>query len=243
MPTTFRTRALVAALAAFGIAFLLWNTPALDFILYPLRLFVTFVHETGHGLAALITGGQIDRLRVFTNGSGVAGTYGGARWLILPAGYLGAALFGAGLFVAANRVRHTRVIMAALGLFVGVVALVYTDLFSTGFLVGLAFAAVLMLLSRRGSDNVNLVLLNLLAVICALNAVLDLVSLVRFSDQSIGTVRNDAAAFAREITPLIPGAVWALLWAGIAIALMLGAIYVGLIQPHRRRSSEGSTDF
>lgn len=235
MTLPFRRRALIAALIAFVVAFILWNTPALDFILYPLRLFVTFVHETGHGLAAILTGGSIARIQVFANGSGLAGTYGGARWLILPAGYLGAALFGAGLFVAANRVRHTRVIMTALGIFVGLIALVYTDLLSTGFLVGLAFAAVLLLMARRGSDDFNLVVLNLLAVICALNAVLDLVSLVRYSDIGLGEVRNDAAAFSREIAPLIPASVWALLWAAIAIALMLGAIWFGLIQPHRRQ--------
>lgn len=48
----------VAAVAAF-IVFVLWNIPQLDFILYPFRLFVTFIHEAGHSIAAVLTGGRV----------------------------------------------------------------------------------------------------------------------------------------------------------------------------------------
>lgn len=234
MTATFRNRALIAALLGIVVAYLVWNTPALDFIAYPLRLFVTLIHETGHGLTALLTGGRIDQIRVFPNGSGVATTAGGARWLILPAGYLGAALFGAGLFVLANRVHHTRQITAGLGIFIGLIALVYTPFLSTAWLVGLAFSAALLALARFAHDNVNLFVLNVLAVICALNAVFDLFSLVNNSDAGIGAVRNDAAAFAREFAPFTPPWLWAIAWSGIAIALMIAAVYFGIIQPHRR---------
>ena len=47
----FNQRALLISVVAFVIVLVLWNIPALDFILYPFRLFVTFVHEAGHGLA------------------------------------------------------------------------------------------------------------------------------------------------------------------------------------------------
>ena len=72
----FRQRALVIALVAFVITLVLWNVPQLDFILYPVRLFVTFVHETGHGLAALISGGRFVNFTVSPDGSGVALTAG-----------------------------------------------------------------------------------------------------------------------------------------------------------------------
>ena len=45
----FNQRALLISVVAFVIVLVLWNIPALDFILYPFRLFVTFVHEAGHG--------------------------------------------------------------------------------------------------------------------------------------------------------------------------------------------------
>src|SRR3954466_10077092 len=90
-------RLLLAVLAAV-VVFVLWNIPQLDFILYPFRLFVSYVHESGHGTAAILTGGRFEALQIFSDGSGQALTVGGSRLVVLPAGYLGAALFGAVLF-------------------------------------------------------------------------------------------------------------------------------------------------
>ncbi|PJF25379.1 MAG: hypothetical protein CUN53_13085, partial [Phototrophicales bacterium] len=77
----FRRRALILSGLALAAALILWNTPALDPLVYPFRLFVTFVHETGHGLAALATGGRFLGFQVFENGAGVALTAGGSRLL------------------------------------------------------------------------------------------------------------------------------------------------------------------
>ncbi len=221
-PVHIRRRSLLIAAAAIVVAIIVWNIPALDFILYPFRLFVTFIHETAHGLTAIITGGQLINLTVFSNGAGVATTAGGARWLILPAGYLGAALFGAVLFYLTNTVRHTRWISGGLAVMMAVMALAYTSFLSTAWLVGLGFAAVLAVLAYKGGREVNLAVLNFLAVLCALNAVVDLFSLVQYSSVSMGEVRNDAAAFSADVVPIIPPAVWAICWAVLAV-LMLGA--------------------
>jgi hypothetical protein len=230
-----RRRTLLLAAAAIAIALIAWNLPALDFLMYPLRLFVTLVHEAGHGLAALATGGEVRSLQVMADGSGLATTAGGARALILPAGYLGAALFGAGLFIAANLVRRVRWISGGLAALLAVLTLLYIPFLSTGFLVGLGFAAVLGLLSWKANDDLNRLVLMALAVIVGLNAVLDLTTLVNASGASLGNVRNDAAAFSAEVFPLIPGALWALCWAGIAIALLVGAAWVALVRPLRRK--------
>ena len=237
VPSSFlrRHRTLLLALLAIGVAIIAWNLPALDFALVPIRLFVTFVHESGHGLAAILTGGEFRTLTVMADGSGVATTAGGSRALILPAGYLGAALFGAGLFIAANRVRRVRVISGGLAGVVALFTLLFTPFLSTGFLVGMGFAAVLGLLAWKASADVNRVVLMVLAVLVGLNAVLDLTLLVQYSGASMGSVRNDAAAFSAEIFPLIPGAVWALCWAGIAVLLLGAAAWIALIRPLRRK--------
>src|SRR5579871_894322 len=122
----FRQRALVIALIAFVIVIVLWNVPALGFILYPIRLFVTFVHESGHGLAAIISGGRFVNLTVFSDGSGFALTAGGSPFLILPAGYLGAAFFGALLFYLVNTVPFPRTISLVLAVLVLIITLAFT---------------------------------------------------------------------------------------------------------------------
>ena len=46
-------------------------------ILYPVTLLVTFLHEFGHAVGAIITGGEVMHLRVNPNGSGMTTTRGG----------------------------------------------------------------------------------------------------------------------------------------------------------------------
>jgi hypothetical protein len=230
-----RRRDLLIALVAGVIVFILWNVPQLSqVVLYPFRLFVTYVHEAGHGSMALLTGGQFLSFELLPNGAGQATTAGGFRPLILPAGYLGAALFGGALFYLANTVRYSR----SLSIILGVGLIGFSFLFGrfslTAFIVGIAFGGVLILLGWRANRDINLLVLNMLAIITGLNAVLDLIFLVGNSNIGLGELRNDAAAFSREVAPLIPAAVWALLWAVLAVAILGAAVWLSVIRPLRR---------
>lgn len=122
-----RWSALGMAFGAFILVFFLWQFGDQSNILYPLRLLVTFVHETGHGLTALLTGGRFLRFVVYPDGSGVATTAGGSPFLVPQMGYLGAALFGAVLLFAANHVQRTKIVAGALGVFFTGCALLYTE--------------------------------------------------------------------------------------------------------------------
>src|SRR5258708_26565700 len=104
-----RWSALGMAFGAFVLVFFVWQFTDQNTILYPLRLLVTFVHETGHGLTAALTGGHFLRFVVYPNGSGVATTSGGSAFLVPQMGYLGAALFGAVLLYPANRVERGKI--------------------------------------------------------------------------------------------------------------------------------------
>jgi hypothetical protein len=194
-------------------------------------LFVTYVHEAGHGTAALLTGGRLLGFVISPDGSGVATTVGGWRALILPAGYLGAATFGALLFFVANRFPHSRYLSGGLG----ILLILFTILFGlssfTAILVGGIFGALLLVLARYANHTVNLIVLNVLAILTGLNAVLDLWSLTQFSDVGLGDLRNDAAAFAREVVPFTPAWFWAGLWALIAIAMLGAAVWFSVVHP------------
>jgi len=63
-------------------------------VMYPLMLLVTLLHECGHALAAVLTGGKAKLIKVSTDGSGVTATYGGSPFVIYNAGYLGSLLLG-----------------------------------------------------------------------------------------------------------------------------------------------------
>jgi hypothetical protein len=228
----FRRNAVLIAVAAGVLVFILWNIPQLSFILYPVRLFVTFIHEVGHSLMAEFTGGRVIEFTVFGNGTGVATTQGGNRLLILPAGYLGTAFFGSLLFFITNRVPIPRKISLAIGTLIILIALF---LHATGMalLIGLLTGVALIFLGLKAGVYANVLVLNVLAILTGLNAVLDLLYLVRVSNAALGNVQNDAAAFA-ALTP-IPTVIWAIIWALLAIFMLGSAIWYSVVRPVRQR--------
>ena len=72
------------------------------FLLYPFRLLTTFLHESCHALACWFTCGTVRAIRVYENEGGVTSYTGGCRTLIVPAGYVGASLWGMILVVTSG---------------------------------------------------------------------------------------------------------------------------------------------
>src|SRR5436190_12678776 len=95
--------------AAAAVSLVVSLTPWAPFLLYPFKLFTTWVHECGHALMTVLTGGQVMSIRIEPDTSGVTqslvpvGRVAGG--LIASSGYLGAALVGC-LLMAATRVRR-----------------------------------------------------------------------------------------------------------------------------------------
>jgi hypothetical protein len=242
-----RRQTLFITLLALIAVTILWNIRELEFLVYPLRLFVTYVHEASHSLAALITGGAVEGFTVSANGSGLAITAGGSRAFILPAGYLGAALFGSMLFFLTNRIPRW---VRGLSVFIGAFMVVFTVLFArpdeagsiSALLIGIGFGAIMILMGWKAPRTINQFVLNTLAVMTALNAVLDVWMLVSHADASRGTITNDAAAFANEVTPLLPTATVAFIWSMAAVAMLSIAVYFGMIKPLRQEISDTVSD-
>jgi hypothetical protein len=234
-PRFFRQRALLMAIAALLIVFILWNVPQLSFLTYPFRLFVTYVHEAGHSIMTLLTGGKVLGFVVSADGTGLATRFGGNSALVIPAGYLGAALFGALLFYFIHTLPYSRTISALLG--IGLIG------FSVAFarpdergmpialFVGVLSGAALIGMAWKLSRNVNLLVLNVLAMMTALNAVFDLLYLIQNSDATRGTVVNDATNFSQTVAPFLPGTAWALIWAVIAVLMLTISAYLAVIRP------------
>ena len=108
--------------AAIATAFL-WQLPGGDYILYPFTILATWFHEMGHGLMALLLGGQFQKLEIFSNGSGVA-TYGIQSSLgpivpaiIAAAGPMGPPIAGAALILASRSFRAATLSLKILGSF------------------------------------------------------------------------------------------------------------------------------
>jgi hypothetical protein len=218
----------LAGLTTLLIAFVPW----LGWLSYPFRLLLTMVHELGHGLAALMTGGEFIRFVISADGSGLATTAGGWRWVIIPAGYVGVALFGATLILLGRSHRWSRIAlgviggtMALLSLRYGAPSLVSAD-FVSGFLTtlsGLIFGGFFVWVAIKATPGWIVFLLHLVAIQAALTAFSDLATVMGLSLRFFDAPANDAQSMA-ELT-FIPAIIWALLWAIVAVALIGGAIW------------------
>src|ERR671913_454897 len=115
-----RPQALTLLIAA-TISVVLWFIPFAEFLTYPFRIFVTFIHEGGHALAALLTGNSVHSLSVSTDGSGQVYSMAGglfSKVFVSSAGYLGAMIFGALLLMLIRRAFAARVVLAASGAYI-----------------------------------------------------------------------------------------------------------------------------
>lgn len=211
---------------------LLAFVPWLGLLNYPFRLLLTMVHELGHGLAALLTGGSFIRFVVFPNGAGLAYTSGGWSFVVIPAGYVGLALFGAGLILLGRSHRWSRTALAIIGGGMMVLAAryglpsVFSGQFLSGLLTtvsGLIFGGLFLWVALKAAPGWIVYLLHLVAIQAGLTAFSDLLALIGLSARYFNAPANDAQSMA-ELT-FIPAVVWALLWAGLALLLIGGAIW------------------
>src|SRR6266446_4385632 len=115
-------------LTAAAISILLWFIPFAELLTYPFRLFVTFIHEGGHAIAALLTGNSVESLSIATNASGETYTSQGGTFsqiFVASAGYLGAMTYGALLLVLIRKTIAARVVLLGSAGLVLALTLVY----------------------------------------------------------------------------------------------------------------------
>lgn len=198
-----------------GIA-LLWNTV----VMIPLKLFVVFMHEVSHGLAAIATGGEIVTIEVNQNQGGLALTKGGSRFWTLTAGYLGSLLWGGIILLLAARTHLDKGISVLIGIGMIVISIGFgSDVFT--YLFGIGFGVVLILFGIFLPEVVNDWMLRIIGVTSCLYAILDIKSDVL--DRS--HLRSDARMLSEEIG-VFSTEVWGILWIFIAIVLTIWFIYI-----------------
>lgn len=86
-------------------------------VLYPFTLLATWVHEMGHGLAAIAAGGAFDHLEIFSDASGLALTSSRPGWhaaAVAAAGLLAPPVVGALILAFARGPRRGGVVLLAL---------------------------------------------------------------------------------------------------------------------------------
>jgi hypothetical protein len=233
-------------LIAATISVVLWFIPYAEVLTYPFRIFVTFIHEGGHALAALLTGNSVASLSVAMNASGETYTTGGgllSQIFISSAGYLGSMAFGALLLILIRKAVAARIVLLGSGLFVFALTMIFgliKPLFwmeawsgiPFTLFAGLFISVGLVLIARFASARVAAFFVSFLAVQSVLNALFDLKT-VFFLSSSFGTAVPTDAVNMAHVTG-IPAIFWTVAWITFALGILWFAmrLYVA-----RRESS------
>ena len=226
-----RPQAMTLLIAA-TISIVLSFIPYAEFLTYPFRIFVTFIHEGGHALAALLTGNSVASLSVAMNASGETYTTQGgiiSQVLISSAGYLGSMAFGALLLTLIRKAIAARIVLLGCGILVFAMTMIFgfiKPLFWVNawsgipftLLAGLLISAGLVLIARFASARVATFFVSFLAVQCVLNALFDLKTLFSLSSPFGPTVQTDALNMSNATG--IPAIFWTVLWIAFALGIL-----------------------
>jgi hypothetical protein len=211
---------------------LLSHSPGFSWLFAPINIFTTAVHEMGHALVCLATGGSVQGLTIVSDGAGHGGLtfcVGGAPLLYSQSGYLGAAFFGCVLIYLGQFPRLSRILLILMG---GLMAfatlfLVPGGLFVPGHFtqaVGSFFWSAIMSFAliysgaklKDGTANLLVLFLAVQTALNSLTCIGDLVTL------SLGFAGSPVMSDASNMTLMtgIPAPFWSVLWAAISIAMV-----------------------
>ncbi|HEU4434889.1 MAG TPA: M50 family metallopeptidase [Pyrinomonadaceae bacterium] len=221
-------------LVATAISLLLWFIPVAWVLYYPFELFVTFIHEGGHALAAVLTGGSVEYLWVATdtNGLTVARTSNSALGLMFfsSAGYLGAIAYGALLLVLIRKAVAARIVLLISGIYVFAITMIFgliKPIYSMSVWSGIPFtvvagvliSAALILIAKFASARIAYFFMSFLAVQCVLNALFNLKDLFSLSSPFASRMVHTDAVNMASITG-IPAIFWAAFWIVLSLSIL-----------------------
>jgi hypothetical protein len=215
----------------------LWYIPIVGWLAYPFRIFVTFIHEGGHALAALLTGNSVGSLSVALDGSGETYTSQGnilSQIFVSSAGYIGATGFGALLLIMVRRAVASRIVLVGSAVFILILTLIF-GLFKPvisglaaswwgipfTLISGVAIAAGLFAVAKYAKPKVATFFVTFLSVQCVLNALFDLKTI--FSLSIPGSLQPTDAQNMAAATG-IPAMFWAIAWIGLSLLILSGAM-------------------
>lgn len=216
----------LAAALCLGVSLTPWG----PLLLYPFTLFSTWVHECGHAVMVVLTGGRVTAITIEPDTSGLTQSLMPpgriARGLVASAGYLGASAVGCLLMAAARVQKRARPILWAIGAFMLFTVVIWMrNVF--GALVVLAWGIALVALARKSSGRASRFLLSVLGIQVALNAV--------FSIRTLFLVKgpSDADTMARLFAG--PAWLWATAWMIASVAMLAWTLRVTRVPLTRRR--------
>ncbi len=107
---------IILGIAIFSLV--LWDSP----IIYPIKIFVVLLHEVSHAIAAIVSGGSVEKIILDLDLAGSTITKGGNQILIAMSGYIGSLILGSLIFISANSKNLSKWITTILAVLIFLIA-------------------------------------------------------------------------------------------------------------------------
>ena len=209
-----------------AVTLILHLIPQARYVAYPLLLISTLVHELGHGLTALLVGGNFHRLEIWPDGSGAAhwsGRVGVVRQAMVAAGGLvGPAIAAAVGFAVGRSAKGAQILWYALAGGLGLaLLLVVRNFFGFVFVALLAALAAVIAAKARGDWA------QLLLVFFSVQLALSVFSRADYLFTPVAqTARGPLPSDAAQIARVLIGPYW--FWGALCGAVSLAALAYGV---------------
>jgi hypothetical protein len=210
---------------------LFWAIPGIAWLLLPLEYLNTHIHELGHALAAVATGGDVVFIKVFASGGGVTPVLGGNTIALASAGYVGAAFAGGFLLYFGRSEKGSRTLLVGLAALLGLALLLWVRGDAVGVISGFVWIGLLLAMARGLKGDALIFAAQFLGIQQCLHSVQSLYTLLQIN--ALTSHHNDAKV--AEMATGVPSLAWALLWFLVSLAWMVVAIRSGL--PRRPRTA------
>lgn len=208
-----------ALLLAMGVTLVAWMIPLAGQVLLPLQYLNTHLHEFCHAIVAICTGGQVEGISVFRDGSGVTPVAGGWLLFVASAGYVGAAVGGAMVILFSRHEPGARLTLRILALLLLASMVLWVRHDAWGVISGIFWIVALAGLSVLNGKAL-LFAAQFIGVQQCLSSFQSLFTLLKIS--AVGEGQSDATLMANATH--IPALIWTLLWCGLSLALVTAGL-------------------
>ena len=218
--------------AAVAVSLALAFVPHGNMVLYPFAILSTWAHEMGHGLAAIVVGGEFRRMEIYQNLGGVAFSTRPdnviAPVLIAATGLLGPAIAGGLIIVLGSSEKLGRWVLEALAVLLVVSAVVWIRN-PFGMAAVISLGVVLGLIGFFANELVELCVVQFIGIRLCLESLSDVDYMFTRQFERDGQVMySDTQQIAEHL--LLPYWVWGVVVAGISFFILFSAFYLAWIR-------------
>jgi hypothetical protein len=204
---------LLLMLLLFILVWLTWRSK----FTYPIMMLTTLYHEAAHALAAVATGGKVNRIGFDkTRGYWITYLTGGNLFIILNAGYLGSILFGSFFFYLTytNAADYALTIMGLLVLLIALLWVRDGKMLLWSIAIGIALMVAGILLTGVAE--------NFIARFIGICSVLySFVKISNYRKMLSHRRDNDTDAEMLQTKTNVPALVWTVAWSILSVAVLL----------------------